>query len=104
MIALTPLLKRPLVFGAVSGLGVAHHGLWLESLWIDAVYHFPWPTSIWPEALAMAVPVTILIGVCGAMFGLVLDRSEVAVPGDQYRRGRPDCPGHWRRHGQRPAL
>jgi len=72
LIALTPLLKRPLVFGAVSGLGVATIGLWLESLWIDAVYHFPWPTSMWPEALAMAVPVAILIGVCGAMFGLVL--------------------------------
>jgi len=72
LIALTPLLKRPLVFGAVSGFGVATIGLWLESLWIDAVYHFPWPTSMWPEALAMAVPVAILIGVCGAMFGLVL--------------------------------
>src|SRR6476661_1576672 len=43
LIALTPLLKRPLVFGAVSGFGVATIGLWLESLWIDAVYHFPWP-------------------------------------------------------------
>jgi hypothetical protein len=72
LIALTPLIKRPLVFGAVSGLGVATIGLWLESLWIDAVYHFPWPKSMWPEALAMAVPVAILIGVCGAMFGLVL--------------------------------
>jgi hypothetical protein len=72
LIALTPLIKRPLVFGAVSGLGVATIGLWLESLWIDSVYHFPWPTSMWPEALAMAVPVAILIGVCGAMFGLVL--------------------------------
>ena len=72
LIALTPLVKRPLVFGAVSGLGVATIGLWLESLWIDSVYHFGWPTSMWPEALAMAVPVAILIGVCGAMFGLVL--------------------------------
>ena len=44
-------------------------GLWLESLWIGAVYHYPWPTSIWPEALAMAVPVAILVGGCGAMFG-----------------------------------
>ena len=42
---------------AVSGLGVATIGLWLESLWIGAVYHYPWPTSMWPEALAMAVPV-----------------------------------------------
>jgi hypothetical protein len=72
LIGLTPLVKRPVVFGAVSGLGVATIGLWLESLWIGAVYHYPWPTSIWPEALAMAIPVAILTGACGAMFGLVV--------------------------------
>jgi len=72
LIALTPLFKRPIIFGAVSGLGVATVGLWLESLWVDAVYHYPWPTSMWPEALAMAIPVAVLTGACGAMFGLVL--------------------------------
>jgi hypothetical protein len=71
LIALTPLLKRPILFGAVSGLGVSTVGLWLESLWIDAVYHYPWPTSIWPVALAMAIPVAILTGACGAMFGMM---------------------------------
>ena len=72
LIALTPLFKRAIIFGAVSGLGVATVGLWLESLWVDAVYHYPWPTSMWPEALAMAIPVAVLTGACGAMFGLVL--------------------------------
>ena len=72
LIGLTPLIKRPIIFGLVSGLGVATIGLWLESLWIDAVYHYPWPTSIWPEALAMAIPVAVLTGACGAMFGMVL--------------------------------
>ena len=72
LIALTPLIRRPLVFGAVSGLGIATIGLWLESLWVGAVYHYPWPASIWPEALAMAIPVAILTGACGAMFGMVL--------------------------------
>lgn len=72
LVALTPLIKRPLVFGAVSGLGVATVGLWLESLWIGAVYHYPWPTSMWGEALAMSVPVAVLTGLCGAMFGMVL--------------------------------
>lgn len=72
LIALTPLLKRPVLFGMASGLGVATVGLWLESLWIDAIYPYPWPTSIWPEALAMAVPVAILAGGCGAMVGMVL--------------------------------
>jgi hypothetical protein len=77
LIALTPLIKRPIVFGAVSGLGVATIGLWLESLWVGAVYHYPWPTSVWPEALAMAIPVAVLTGACGAMFGLVLSSQRL---------------------------
>ncbi|MCA2245108.1 hypothetical protein JF781_22405 [Mycobacterium sp. WUMAC-067] len=72
LIALTPLLKRPIAFGAVAGLGVGTVGLWLESLWIGAVYHYPWPASMWGEALAMAVPVAVLMGMCGALLGMVL--------------------------------
>ncbi|MGZ4563863.1 MAG: hypothetical protein ACXVX6_09865 [Mycobacterium sp.] len=72
LVALTPLFKRPVVFGAVSGLAVGTVGLWLESLWIGTVYHYPWPASMWGEALAMAVPVAVLTGTCGALFGMVL--------------------------------
>jgi hypothetical protein len=72
VVALTPIYKRPILFGAVSGLLVSTVGLWLESFWIDAVYHYPWPSSIWPEALMMAIPVAILTGACGAMLGMVL--------------------------------
>ncbi|HXA12966.1 MAG TPA: hypothetical protein VNW93_12395 [Mycobacterium sp.] len=71
IIGLTPLIKRPMLFGAVSGLGIATVGLWLESLWIANVYHYPWPTSMWPEALAMAVPVALVVGLCAAMVGMV---------------------------------
>jgi len=71
LLALTPLIKRPLVFGALSGLGIATVGLWLESLWIAAVYPYPWPLSVWRESLAMAIPVAILVGICGAMVGMV---------------------------------
>src|SRR6478735_6172939 len=60
-LAFTPLIKKPLLFGLASGIGVATIGLWLESFWIDAVYRYSWPTSIWPEALAMAVPVAALV-------------------------------------------
>jgi len=72
LLALTSLMKRPIVFGLISGFGVSTVGLWLESLWIGAVYHYPWPTSMWGEALMMAVPVAILTGGCGAMVGMVL--------------------------------
>src|SRR3954471_15195397 len=77
LIGLTPLIKRPLVFGAVSGLGVSTVGLWLESLWVNGVYHYPWPSSLWPEALAMAIPVAVLTGACGAMFGMVLTERRL---------------------------
>jgi hypothetical protein len=80
LIALTPIIKRPIVFGLVSGLAVSTVGLWLESLWIDAVYHYPWPASMWPEALAMAVPVTILAGACGALVGMVVTGRPLPRP------------------------
>ncbi|HSS25423.1 MAG TPA: hypothetical protein VLL82_13715 [Mycobacterium sp.] len=79
LLALTPLIKRPMAFGAVAGLAVGTVGLWLESLWIGAVYHYPWPISMWGEALAMAVPVAVLTGLCGALFGMVL--SGRRLPG-----------------------
>jgi hypothetical protein len=72
LLGLTPLAKRPIVFGLLSGLGIGTVGLWLESFWVDAVYHSPWPSSMWPEALAMAVPVAVLTGACGALAGMVL--------------------------------
>jgi len=71
ILGLTPLIKRPIIFGAITGLGIATVGLWLESLWIHLVYHYPWPMSMWGEALAMAIPVGILTGICGAMLGMV---------------------------------
>jgi hypothetical protein len=80
LIALTPLFKRPVLFGAVAGLGVGTVGLWLESLWIDAVYHYPWPVSMWPEALAMSVPVAIGMGVCGALLAMVLTGQKLPRP------------------------
>ncbi|OMB97397.1 hypothetical protein A5733_10045 [Mycobacterium sp. NS-7484] len=80
LIALTPLVKRPILFGAVGGLGVATLGLWLESLWIGAVYHYPWPTSMWGEALAMAIPVAIAMGMCGALLALVLNGQPLPRP------------------------
>jgi hypothetical protein len=71
LLAVTPLLRRPIVFGAVCGLATSTVGLWLESLWVAAVYYYPWPMHMWPEALAMAVPVGLFAGMCGAMLGMV---------------------------------
>ena len=81
LLALTPLFRRPILFGAVAGLGVGTVGLWLESLWIGAVYHYPWPLPIWREALPTAVPVAILAGVCAALFGMVLTSQKLPGKG-----------------------
>jgi hypothetical protein len=81
LVALTPLYRRPVVFGAVAGLGVSTIGLWVESLWIGTVYHYPWPSSMWGEALAMAVPVGVLAGACGALMGMVLTGQRVPSRG-----------------------
>ncbi len=47
LLGLTPLVKRPILFGAVAGLGVGSVGMWLESFWVDAVFRNPWPQSMW---------------------------------------------------------
>jgi hypothetical protein len=77
LLALTPLFRRPILFGAVAGLGIGTAGLWLESLWIGKVYHYPWPITLWREALPTAVPVAILAGICAAMFGMVLTSQRL---------------------------
>jgi hypothetical protein len=82
LVALSPLFRRPILFGAVSGLGIGTVGLWLESLWIGAVYHYPWPLPLWREALLTAVPVAILAGVCAALFGMVLTTQK--LPGKAF--------------------
>jgi hypothetical protein len=77
LLAFTPLFRRPILFGAVAGLGIGTVGLWLESLWIAAVYHYPWPVTLWREALPTAVPVAMLVGICAAVFGMVLTTQRL---------------------------
>lgn len=85
LLALVPLIRRPLWWGALAGFGVATVGVWLESLWIERMFVNPWVAGMWPELLAMAVPVGVAGGVIGAMLGTVL-RGE-ALPRPAVRRG-----------------
>jgi hypothetical protein len=72
LLALLPLVRRRIVWGAVCGLVAATVGLWLESLWVGAMFVNPWPAAMWPELLVMAVPTGIAGGVVGAMLAIVL--------------------------------
>ncbi|MEV0245643.1 hypothetical protein AB0H76_03530 [Nocardia sp. NPDC050712] len=80
LMALLPLLRKPVWWGALTGLAAATVGLWLESLWVDRMFVDPWPTSMWPELLAMAVPVGIAGGALGALLGVVLRGEQLPRP------------------------
>lgn len=80
LLALLPLVRRRIVWGAVCGLLAATLGLWLESLWVGAMFVNPWPAGMWPELLAMAVPTGIAGGVVGAMLAVVLLAEPLPRP------------------------
>ncbi|MFI6866078.1 hypothetical protein [Nocardia sp. NPDC050406] len=85
LMGLLPLARKPLWWGAATGLAVATVGLWLESLWVGEMFVDSWPMGMWPEALAMAVPVGIAGGALGVMLGFVLRGEQLPRPA--IRRG-----------------
>lgn len=85
LMALLPLIDKPVWWGAVTGLVAATVGIWLESWWVDGMFVDRWPASMWPELLAMTVPVGVAGGALGALLGMVL-RGE-PLPRPPVRRG-----------------
>ncbi|WP_433657604.1 hypothetical protein ACQPW1_38500 [Nocardia sp. CA-128927] len=85
LMALLPLIDRAVWWGAVTGLVAATVGIWLESLWVAGMFVDRWPTSMWPELLAMTVPVGVAGGALGALLGMIL-RGE-PLPRPPLRRG-----------------
>ncbi|WP_433713910.1 hypothetical protein ACQP2U_06930 [Nocardia sp. CA-084685] len=84
LMALLP-MTRPVWWGALTGLVAATLGLWLESLWVAGMFVDSWPTGMWPELSAMAVPVGVAGGAVGALLGMVLRGEE--LPRIAIRRG-----------------
>ncbi len=80
LMALLPLVQRRVWWGALTGFAVATVGIWLESLWVSAMFVDPWPAAMWPELLAMAVPTGVAGGVVGALFGMVLRGEPLPRP------------------------
>lgn len=72
-----PLARRPLLYGAVAGLGLSTVGLALEGLWVQAAFVLPWTPDMWGEGLLMSVPVGVLAGMAGALFGTALTTGEI---------------------------
>lgn len=73
LLGLTALVRRPLLFGAAGGIVIATLGLAVESWWTHVVFALPWTGDIGAEALAMAIPVAIGTGLCGALLAQGLD-------------------------------
>ena len=77
----TPLYRRHLLFGAVAGLAVSTVGLALEGLWVEAAFVLPWTSDMWLEGLLMSVPVGVLAGTAGALFGTALTTGDIPGKG-----------------------
>jgi hypothetical protein len=66
------LLRRPLAFGAVSGLLVGTVGFWAEFAWTQLTFPLPWTLDIAAEGMLMAVVGGVAGGLCGSLLTLGL--------------------------------
>src|SRR4051794_4874049 len=73
------LIRRPVAFGAVGGLLAGTVGFAAEWPWTHLVMPLPWPSTLMPEALIVAVIAGVAGGLLGALLGLGL-RSDLPSP------------------------
>jgi hypothetical protein len=83
-LAAPALARRPLWFGAVSGILIGTAGFAAEYGWSQVVMRLPWSTDILPEGVIMAVAGGVAGGLLGALLFLGLQgrlpRPAVARP------------------------
>ena len=66
------LLRRPVLFGVVSGALIGTLGTATEAVWTQAFYRLPWTSDIAVEGTLMAVVGGVAGGLIGALLGLGL--------------------------------
>ncbi|MEH3052982.1 MAG: hypothetical protein PGN13_03100 [Patulibacter minatonensis] len=71
LIALTPLVRRPLAFPLAAGLGVGTLGFASEYAWTNVAMPLPWNAAIVPEGL----PVAIVGALAGAFLGATMAQA-----------------------------
>ncbi|WP_018656346.1 hypothetical protein [Actinomadura flavalba] len=78
------LIRRPLLFGAVSGLLIGTAGFAAEFAWTQVAFAMPWTGDIVVEGVLLATVAGVAGGVCGAMLAEGLEgrlpRPQVARP------------------------
>ncbi|MGH2922427.1 MAG: hypothetical protein ACRDKH_00150 [Solirubrobacterales bacterium] len=72
--------RRPLIFGAVAGLGAGVLGFAAEWPWINAVMSIGWTEALLPEGPIVAAVAGTAAGVIGALLGLGLRRELPSRP------------------------
>ncbi|MDO9353705.1 MAG: hypothetical protein Q7T55_08415 [Solirubrobacteraceae bacterium] len=66
---------RPVVFGALAGLGIGTLGFGSEYLWSQIAMPLPWTPGMLPEAIPVAIAAGISGGVIGALMAQALNGS-----------------------------
>ena len=69
-LAALALARRPLAFGAVSGVLIGTAGFGAEYAWSHVVMRLPWTPDILPEGMIMAVAGGVTGGLLGALLAL----------------------------------
>jgi len=81
--------RRPLAFGATAGALIGTIGLAAEWGWSHVWMTLPWPGSLLPEVILVAVSAGVAGGLLGALIGLALRVAPQPLP----RRTRLVLPG-----------
>jgi hypothetical protein len=71
--ALTPLVRRPLAFGAVAGLLIGTVGFAAEWGWSQFAMPIAWSADLFPEAMILAVVAALAGGLVGSLLAGALD-------------------------------
>ncbi len=77
---------RPVPFGAWSGAGIATLGLAVEWGWSHVWMPHPWPATLLPEVVLVAVPAAVAAAVVGGYLGRALtdDPSQPSTVGARW--------------------
>ena len=71
-LAALALIRRPLAFGAVSGVLIGTAGFAAEYAWTQVAFKLPWQADLLPEGVAFAVAGGVAGGIVGALMALGL--------------------------------
>jgi hypothetical protein len=72
--------RRPIRFGAWSGVAIGTVGFAAEWLWSHIWMPLPWPSSLMPEGLIVAIVGGVAGGLLGGLIGAALNSDRATFP------------------------